>query len=403
MNYNHLLLPLLIGTSTTLIQPQSATAQSSPLIAKQAKQITVLIDSNNSKGSGVIINKSGNNYTVLTAGHVVGRQDKYEIITNDNQRHAVKSVKKLPNVDLAVVNFTNNNSNNQNYTPAKIGNSDSSSEGTTVYVAGFPKPTAAISESIYTFLDGRISANAAKPLREGYALVYTIDTLPGMSGGPVLNQRGELIGIHGRGDTTQNYQISEANPNIIIKTGFNLGIPINTFKQLYAFKDTNPRINKPSTTVAKKPKADDFYLRGGSQFKKNNYQAAVTDLSKAVNLNPRYEVAHMKLGDAFYKLKSYKKAKASYGKVLQLNPRNSVAYTKRGITRSFLKDYRGSIRDFDASLRIDRRSKYAAATYMGRAVIYIRLGNKQKAQADLRRAKYIINRNKKHRTRRTNR
>ena len=401
MKYNHLLSPLLIGASIVLFQTQSATAQSSSLIAKQAKQITVLIDSNNSKGSGVIINKSGDNYTVLTAGHVVGREDKYEIITSDNQRHAVKSVKKLPNVDLAVVNFTN--SNNQSYTPAKIGNSDTSSEGTTVYVAGFPNPTAAISESIYTFLDGRISANAAKPLREGYALVYTIDTLPGMSGGPVLNQRGELIGIHGRGDTTQNYQISEANPNIIIKTGFNLGIPINTFKEIYAFKETNPRIKKPFPTVAKKPKADDFYLRGGTKFKEKKYQAAITDLSKAVSLNPKYEDAHMKLGDAFYNLNSYEKAKASYGKVLRLNPRNSIAYTKRGITRSFLKDYRGSLRDFDASLRIDRRSKYAAATYMGRAVIHIRLGNKQKAQTDLQRAQYIINRNQKRRTRRTKR
>jgi len=399
MKYNHLLSPLLIGTSIVLVQSQSTVAQSSPLIAKQAKQITVLINSSNSKGSGVIINKSGNNYTVLTAGHVVGRQDKYEIITSDNQRHTVESVKKLPNVDLAVVNFTNN----QNYTPAKIGNSDTSSEGTTVYVAGFPKPTAAISESIYTFLDGRISANASKPLREGYALVYTIDTLPGMSGGPVLNQKGELIGIHGRGDTTQNYQISEANPNIIIKTGFNLGIPINTFKELYAFKEKNPSITKPPTTVAKKPRADDFYLQGGNKFKKQNYQAAVTDLSKAVNLNPKYEIAHMKLGDAFYKLKSYRKAKVSYSKVLQLNPRNSIAYTKRGMTRSFLRDYRGSLRDFDASLRIDRRTNYAAVAYMGRAIIHIRLKNKQKAQADLRRAKYIINRNKKRRTRKTKR
>ena len=84
---------------------------------------------------------------------------------------------------------------------------------------------------------------------------------------------------------------------------------------------------------------------------------------------------------------------------MRLNPRNSIAYTKRGITRSFLKDYRGSLRDFDASLRIDRRSKYAAATYMGRAVIHIRLGNKQKAQTDLQRAQYIINRNLKRRTR----
>lgn len=389
----HLLPSLFLGTSIALTQVQTATAQSSPQIAKQAKQITVSINSINSKGSGVIINKSGNNYTVLTAGHVVGRQDQYEIVTSDNQRHVVKNVKKLPNVDLAVVNFTND----KNYTAAKIGNSDTTTEGTTVYVAGFPKPTAAISESIYTFLDGRISANASKPLREGYALVYTIDTLPGMSGGPVLNQKGELIGIHGRGDTTQNYQISEVNPNIIIKTGFNLGIPINTFKQVYAFKNINPSITKPPTTVAKKPKADDFYLRGGNKFKRKKYQAAVTDLSRAVNLNPKYEDAHLKLGDAFYKLKSYQKAHKSYSKVLQLNPRNSIAYTKRGMTRNILKNYQGSIRDFNASLRIDRKTAYAGVAYLGRAVTYIRLGNKQKAQADLRRAKYIFSRYKKQR------
>lgn len=394
MKYNHLS-PILIGASIAFIQPQSTTAQSSPQVAKLAKQITVLINGNNSNGSGVIINKSGNNYTVLTAAHVVGKQDKYEIITSDDQRHTVSSVKKLPDIDLAVINFTGNN----NYTAAKIGNSDTSTEGTTVYVAGFPKPTAAISESIYTFLDGRISANASKPLKEGYALVYTIDTLPGMSGGPVLNQQGELIGIHGRGDTTQNYQISEANPNIIIKTGFNLGVPINTFKELYASGDVKPNITKPPTRVATKPKADDFYLRGGNKFKNNNYQGAVTDLSKAVNLNPKYEDAHLKLGDAFYKLKSYQKAKDSYSKVLEINKKNAKAYTKRGMARNKLKEYHGSIIDFSLAIILDNKSPYAAVSYVGRAASYLRLGKKERAVKDLRRASYILKQGKRQRNR----
>lgn len=107
----------------------------------------------------------------------------------------------------------------------------------------------------------------------------------------------------------------------------------------------------------------------------------------------------MKLGDALYKIKSYRKAKISYSKVLQLNPQNSIAYTKRGMTRNILKDYQGSIVDFNASLRIDSQTYFAAVAYMARGVTYYKLGNKQRATSDLRRAQYILNRNKKRRSR----
>jgi hypothetical protein len=54
--------------------------------------------------------------------------------------------------------------------------------------------TFAINQSIYNFSDGTITANASKPLRDGYALVYSNNTSEGMSGGAVLNEKGELIG-----------------------------------------------------------------------------------------------------------------------------------------------------------------------------------------------------------------
>ncbi|WP_258001396.1 serine protease [Fischerella thermalis] len=62
-------------------------------------------------------------------------------------------------------------------------------EGTTAYVAGFPAPTFAINQPIYIFSDGKITANASKPLRDGYALVYSNNTSEGMSGGAVLNEK----------------------------------------------------------------------------------------------------------------------------------------------------------------------------------------------------------------------
>jgi hypothetical protein len=71
MNYKYTFpaaLIALIGVSIALVQPQIAFALSSSEVAKMAKQITVLIDSKN-PGSGVIVKRSGNTYTVLTASH----------------------------------------------------------------------------------------------------------------------------------------------------------------------------------------------------------------------------------------------------------------------------------------------------------------------------------------------
>ena len=70
------------------------------------------------------------------------------------------------------------------------------------------------------------------PSVDGYALVYSNSTLPGMSGGPVLDPEGQLIGIHGRADTATKVQDQNLNPDIYVKSGFNLGIPINTFTTL---------------------------------------------------------------------------------------------------------------------------------------------------------------------------
>lgn len=278
MKFYDQLAPALIGVTIALVQTQVAMALSPTEVNNIAKQITVVIQSKKPKyGSGVIIKKQGNNYTVLTAAHVVEVTDNYEIITPDGKRNAVNysSVKQLPGVDLAVVQFTSS----QNYTVAKIGNSDASTEGNTAYVAGFPAPTFAINQSIYIFSDGKITANASKPLRDGYALVYSNNTSEGMSGGAVLNEKGELIGVHGRADLDTKED----------KTGFNLGIPINTFLQLSAKAGVDVGVSVPNTQVATAPKADDFFIQSLDKYQKGDVQGAVADYNEAIRLNAMYE------------------------------------------------------------------------------------------------------------------
>lgn len=61
-----------------------------------------------------------------------------------------------------------------------------------------------------------------------------------MSGGAVLNQNGELVAIHGRGDREKNAQGEFGQ-----KTGFNLGIPVNRFATIASNLGVNLRETVP--------------------------------------------------------------------------------------------------------------------------------------------------------------
>ena len=69
---------------------------------------------------------------------------------------------------------------------------------------------------------------------EGYDVAYTCVTRSGMSGGPVLDAAGRIIAIHGRGDRDNQSSDGDENTNPVDgeKTGFNLGISIQTFLKL---------------------------------------------------------------------------------------------------------------------------------------------------------------------------
>jgi tetratricopeptide (TPR) repeat protein len=383
MNYKYTFPAVLIGVSIALVQMQVAFALSSGQVAKIAKQITVLIDSS-APGSGVIVKRSGNTYTVLTAAHVVTSKNKAEIVTPDGKRYQLNysTVKPLPGVDLATFQFTSSN----NYPVAKIGNSDQSSEGTIAYVAGFPKAKAAsISSSIYNFTDGKITANASRPLKDGYALVYSNITLPGMSGGPVFNEQGELIGVHGKGDVSEaEIATSKINPEVAyIKSGFNLGIPINTFLRLSAKSGVDVGVTPPPEKVVTAPKADDFFIQGVDKQNKGDNQGAIIAYNEAIRLNPNLAEAYNNRGIVRDELGDKPGAIDDYNLAIQFNPNLAEAYNNRGIVRDELGDKPGAIDDFNLAIKIN--PNYAQA-YYNRGIVRYDLGDKQGAIDDFNQA-----------------
>jgi S1-C subfamily serine protease len=165
-----------------------------------AKTITVKIDGANT-GSGVIMEHQGDRYLVLTNWHVVSRDNlplaakALTIHTADGRKQQIstKKIVRVGKLDLAVLEFYSR----YRYATAVIGNSDRAIEGDTLYVSGWADPSPELSTRTYQFLVGHLSGRIDQP-QAGYALIYTVNALPGMSGGPVLDHRGNLIGINGR-------------------------------------------------------------------------------------------------------------------------------------------------------------------------------------------------------------
>lgn len=311
MKIPYLLSALTLSISIIFTKLPIALALSSEEVSDIADQITVKIESPGNPGSGIIIESKENIYTVLTCYHVVAKSGNYTIITPDGERYTIdsKSIKKLKSgLDLATVQFTSDKS----YTIANTGNSDTAKQGVIVYVSGFPAATAAVSQSVERFVEGKITANANKPLADGYALVYSNETLAGMSGGPVLNENGELIGIHGREETTIDRDAKA------VTTGNNLGIPINSYLALSGGFTPLPR---SSNTVT----ADDFFLQGVDKYRRGNYKGAIADLTRAIKIKPDAANAYYSRGTAKAKLGDNQGAIADYNKATQLDPNISIA------------------------------------------------------------------------------
>jgi hypothetical protein len=72
---------------------------------------------------------------LYSAAHVFQPQQQYTIVTSDNQPHPIlkSSIKPLPNVDLAITQFTSN----QNYPIAQLENSAQLTRNSPFYISGY--------------------------------------------------------------------------------------------------------------------------------------------------------------------------------------------------------------------------------------------------------------------------
>jgi tetratricopeptide (TPR) repeat protein len=168
--------------------------------------------------------------------------------------------------------------------------------------------------------------------------------LPGHSGGPVWNDKGEVIAIHGEGDVDTKLT-KTMNDEVRVKTGFNLGITVNTFVKLATAAGI---AGYTPVVVAAKPKpVDDLIASARSKEKKSDYQGMLADMNRKIQLDPKHANAYYNRGLLKdNKLNDFQGALADYNLAIQFDPKFTYAYENRGLLKYYrLNDRAGAIRD----------------------------------------------------------
>jgi serine protease Do len=164
-------------------------------------------------GSGVVVDRAG---YILTNNHVVDKADRIQVkFHGDVAEYEAKLVGADPVTDLAVIRVTGKSG----LEPAKIGNSDAVQVGDWAVAIGSPFTyQETVTAGIISAKDREVDAN-----RQFQHFLQTDAAInPGNSGGPLLNMRGEVVGI--------NTAIASESGGY---EGIGFALPINTAAMVY--------------------------------------------------------------------------------------------------------------------------------------------------------------------------
>jgi Do/DeqQ family serine protease len=228
-----------------------------------------------SLGSGVIVSKEGH---IVTNNHVLNGTDDITVQLSDGREEKAKIVGTDGQIDLAVLKI-----DLPNLIPLPIGDSDKVRVGQIVMAIGNPF---GLDESVS---QGIISAKDRRAMNDSQVEFFQTDTAinPGNSGGPLVNIRGEVIGIN-----TAIYSESGGNQGI----GF--AIPSNVVKAAMRSIISKGRVIRGYLGVGIQPVTKDI----AEQFKLDSARGAlVTDVTPG---SPA-EKAGIIRGDVIRKVNGY--------------------------------------------------------------------------------------------------
>ena len=186
------------STADTAAAPAGSVEQVAAKVLPSVVSISVRTASGGGSGTGVVLSSDG---LILTNNHVVAAAEQgadLAVTFNDGRTADATLVGRDPVTDLAVIRATGVSG----LTPATLGDSSGLKPGQEVVAIGSPLGLqGTVTSGIVSALNRPVRTGDSNPSGESQSTV--IDAIqtdaainPGNSGGPLVNMRGEVVGIN---------------------------------------------------------------------------------------------------------------------------------------------------------------------------------------------------------------
>jgi len=312
-----------------------------PAIVKRIETSTVVILTYDGKGnlltngSGFFISQDGD---VITNRHVIMDASRAEVKTAEGKVYPITQVlaeDKEGDIIRVSVDIPQ-----KEVKPLSVGVSVPE-VGERIIVIGNPLGLER------TVSDGIVSAVRDVP-NFGNIIQITAPISPGSSGSPVVNMKGEVIGV-------ATFQLMEGQ-------NLNFVIPSERIAKLKQDKG--------------KTLAEWQFQTGVAYYELGRYSEAVESFKQAIRINPDYAEAHYNLGVAYYKLGRYSEAVEAYKQAIRINPDYAEAHYNLGVAYGVLGRHSEAVEAFKQAIRIN--PDYAEA-HCNLGVSYGKLGRYSEA------------------------
>jgi len=307
--------------------------ESLPSIIKKIQPSTVLIVTYDSKGdplaqgSGFIISQNGE---IITNRHVIEDAYKADVKTSDGKIYKVADILSVDS-EGDIVRLSLNGVKSKIFSPLTLSNSVPQ-VGEKILVIGNPLGLE------QTVSDGIVSAVRDIPAF-GNIIQITAPISPGSSGGPVINMKGEVLGI-----ATFQY-IEGQNLNFAVPADRIDKLVVNQGSTLANWSIGNEG-NLPSSY-------DNLYRAGLSFVWAAEYEKAIPYFERAVKKNPNYADAHFRIGYCYAMLGRYQECIEANKQAIRIKPDYANAHCNLGLAYGEVGRYKEGIEALKQAIRIN--------------------------------------------------